>query len=225
MKDELARAGLPAECISLICMDAHEPYFKPNSFDLVCGSAILHHLVDPRKAIMNAMSALKPNGAAIFFEPFEYGCTILKLIHDRVLRESEIRDQSRIVDHKQSPLKPDVAAFLRDISHDYFLRSNVSGGVKPFTAELDDKWLFNRKYFEGIKEEIGASKLITYSNHEGHLTTLFEDYVGQNFHLGRDWKREVMPEWAWEVVRGFDRTISDEMKLSFMIEGTVIFIK
>lgn len=223
MKESLGDEGLPVEHVSLMCLDVHERYFKDDQFDFVCGSAILHHLLDPKRAVTNALHALKPGGAAVFFEPFEYGCTILKLIHSRLLRESEMRaaDPERYSD----PIAPEAAEFLRNVSHHLSIREGISGGVKSITAELDDKWLFTREFFEAIRQDVGASRLITYSNHADSLPTLFEGYLLQNFHLGKGWGWEALPAWAWETVREFDREVSDEMKLSFMIEGTIIFIK
>jgi len=42
--------------------------FEADSFDLICGSAILHHL-DLRKAFSEVSRTLRPDGAAIFVEP------------------------------------------------------------------------------------------------------------------------------------------------------------
>src|SRR5208283_1601926 len=206
MKENLATEGLPEEKVNLICMDVQEPYFVPASFDMACGSAILHHLVDPRRAVVNVMNALKPEGAAVFFEPFEYGCVILKLLHNQILREAALRADASFQEGEplEARLDDKVMNFLRDINHDYLLRSNVADGVKNFTHELDDKWLFTREFFEDIAKETGAKKVILYSNHEGMTETLFEDYIAQNFHLGRGWGRDVMPEWAWECAREFD---------------------
>jgi ubiquinone/menaquinone biosynthesis C-methylase UbiE len=49
-------------------MDAHNLKFESNSFDLVIGRAILHHL-DANTALKSIHKVLKPNGRAIFIEP------------------------------------------------------------------------------------------------------------------------------------------------------------
>lgn len=49
-------------------MDAHELDFPGGSFDLVCGTAIIHHL-DLDRAIPEAARVLKPGGWAVFTEP------------------------------------------------------------------------------------------------------------------------------------------------------------
>jgi 2-polyprenyl-3-methyl-5-hydroxy-6-metoxy-1,4-benzoquinol methylase len=49
-------------------MNGEAMEFADNSFDLICGSAILHHL-DLNKAYSELARTMKPNGSAIFSEP------------------------------------------------------------------------------------------------------------------------------------------------------------
>lgn len=49
-------------------MDAHKMDFDDNSFDVVAGKAILHHL-DFEKAVREIQRVLKPGGVALFIEP------------------------------------------------------------------------------------------------------------------------------------------------------------
>ena len=49
-------------------MDAHDLKFENNSFDLVIGRGMLHHL-DANIALKSIHKVLKPNGRAIFIEP------------------------------------------------------------------------------------------------------------------------------------------------------------
>jgi ubiquinone/menaquinone biosynthesis C-methylase UbiE len=48
-------------------MDAEKLEFEDNIFDVVCGTAILHHLDFPR-ALGQIARVLKPNGSAVFIE-------------------------------------------------------------------------------------------------------------------------------------------------------------
>jgi SAM-dependent methyltransferase len=57
--------GIP---IDLRTMDAETLEFEPSSFDVVCGKAILHHL-DLERAYAEIARVLRPDGAAIFWEP------------------------------------------------------------------------------------------------------------------------------------------------------------
>ncbi len=49
-------------------MDAEVLSFPDNSFDIICGSGILHHL-DLQKSIKEVKRVLKSGGRAVFFEP------------------------------------------------------------------------------------------------------------------------------------------------------------
>jgi hypothetical protein len=60
--------------------DAGKPYIKDGCADLVFGAAILRHLVEPGKFIASALRVVRPGGSAFFFESFEGGLAILRLI-------------------------------------------------------------------------------------------------------------------------------------------------
>ncbi len=45
--------------------------YEPNTFDLVCGTSILHHL-DIKRAVAELRRVLRPAGKAIFYEPVGY---------------------------------------------------------------------------------------------------------------------------------------------------------
>jgi SAM-dependent methyltransferase len=54
--------------INFQVMNAEETVFENQSFDIVCGTGILHHL-DLRKAIPEIHRLLRPGGVAVFAEP------------------------------------------------------------------------------------------------------------------------------------------------------------
>jgi SAM-dependent methyltransferase len=53
---------------SYLLMNAEETGFADNSFDLICGTGILHHL-NLEKACGEIRRILRPNGCAVFLEP------------------------------------------------------------------------------------------------------------------------------------------------------------
>jgi SAM-dependent methyltransferase len=64
-RERVALGGQQAE---FFCMDAHHTTFADDTFDIVCGSGILHHLeVEP--ACREILRVLKPGGRAVFLEP------------------------------------------------------------------------------------------------------------------------------------------------------------
>ena len=72
--NERAReAGMTGEPYQ--AMDAEQLAFPDDSFDVVCGYSILHHL-DLRRAWSEIVRVLRPDGAAIFVEPLGHNPAI-----------------------------------------------------------------------------------------------------------------------------------------------------
>ena len=61
--------------INCVVMDAENLKFNDNSFDLVYGSGILHHL-SIEKAIVEIKRVLKKDGRAVFYEPLGHNILI-----------------------------------------------------------------------------------------------------------------------------------------------------
>jgi SAM-dependent methyltransferase len=70
---EAARLGLGHAHFD--AMDAHKMTFPDNTFDLVFGLGIIHHL-DTRLSLQEVARVLKPGGVAIFREPLGYNMLI-----------------------------------------------------------------------------------------------------------------------------------------------------
>jgi SAM-dependent methyltransferase len=67
MRERALQRPFP-ERVSFQRMNAEELEFPANSFDVICGRAILHHL-DLAKSFAEIARTLKPEGQAIFVEP------------------------------------------------------------------------------------------------------------------------------------------------------------
>ena len=66
--DLLNAAKRKAPQVQLFCMDAHELNFPPETFDVVVGCSVLHHL-DWTRAIEGFFRVLRPGGEIRFSEP------------------------------------------------------------------------------------------------------------------------------------------------------------
>ena len=64
----MRQAGVDKGLFDFRVMDAHVLEFEENTFDLVLGSGILHHL-NPDIALKEIYRVLKPNGRVLFLEP------------------------------------------------------------------------------------------------------------------------------------------------------------
>jgi 2-polyprenyl-3-methyl-5-hydroxy-6-metoxy-1,4-benzoquinol methylase len=71
-KREAIKRGLR---IDFQVMNAEETSFEDKSFDVVCGTGILHHL-NVRKAILEIRRLLRPGGVALFVEPLGHNVLI-----------------------------------------------------------------------------------------------------------------------------------------------------
>ncbi len=145
LRDSLSEAD--RQRVRLIAMDNAEHRFAAEAFDLVVGGAILHHILDPSQTLKACHSALIAGGTAIFFEPFEEGFVMLRLLYEQLLEHSS-----------KLRIKDQVAKVLRAIVIDVDVRTGSDKSSSIFQA-IDDKWLFTRTYFQSQKESIGFSEL------------------------------------------------------------------
>ena len=128
--------------VSAYCFDLHKDFFSENSFDLIIGGAIFHHLLDPREALINIAKWAKKDSPIILFEPMQCGGYILSAVYQTLL------------DELSSDCDPRLLNVFRAMINDYEHRFGVPH-LKPWTSSLDDKWLFTRNYFDKISIELG----------------------------------------------------------------------
>ncbi len=200
------------ERVVCVCTDAMNNFFKPSSFDVVVGAAILHHLLDPTRALTAAHRALKPGGIAFFFEPFE-GLAVIRIAFDLILERAA---------REALPMDPAASKLLAAMSLDLATRAGSDKSAAHFRY-MDDKWLFTRAWLEGASREAGFTSLAIVP-HASHAT-LFRDYTSSLLQLGAGVGPETLPDWAWETIGVFDRAFSSEMKRDLLLEGTIVLRK
>lgn len=198
--------------VACICTDAMRDVFRPKSFDLALGIAILHHLIDPMVALRTVHAALRPGGSAIFYEPFE-GFGLVEIAFRLILERAE-REGSALPDQS--------AAFMRAMIEDLSARRGTDKSAERFRY-MDDKWLFTRTYFEQAAEAIGFSSVRFLAQNCG--PDALRTSVADLFRIGRSLGSEALPEWAWAVIDLMDASFSPEMKADLMLEGVVVFTK
>jgi SAM-dependent methyltransferase len=213
LRDYLVTEGLEHR-VATVCTDAMRDYIKPGSFDLVVGTAILHHLFDPAVAIQAAHRALKPGGLAIFSEPFE-GYALLRVMFENILAHAA-RDPSLA----PKLTEPTVAALKTFIS-DFRLRSGRDK-TDPVFNILDDKWLFTRNYLDEVGRAAGFKLLDIVSVHDMDRH-LFRSITTTLLRLSEGVSPEEVPDWAWAHIDIFDQSISHDLKQDLVMEGLVVF--
>lgn len=200
--------------VACICTDSMNNHFKDGAFDVVLGSAILHHLIDPEAAIRTAYKALKPGGIAMFIEPFE-GFSLLAHAFNQIMSDANESDKQ---------LSDDARAFLKAICTDLDARKGTDKSDIKFRY-MDDKWLFTRTYIDAASSRAGfkSAKIVPYltpdaSRHYRSSTEILMRCSGLD-------PNALLPVWAWESIDSLDRLFSPEMKRDALLEGTIILQK
>jgi len=188
-----------------VCTDACRAPMRHETFDLVVGSSILHHLIDPRQALERVHAVLKPNGIAIFFEPFEKGHAVVALAFKQILRQSR---EGRALD-------PRVQKVFSDMLLDWGVRSGRNKQADMY-KRLDDKWLFTENYLNDMCVELGFDRISMLRRPVpgGKFVTFVENVLMLHSSL----PRSIMPDWAWAIVRDIDETLSPDLSAELHIE-------
>jgi ubiquinone/menaquinone biosynthesis C-methylase UbiE len=210
LRDFIVKRPEGAGRFGLVAADAATANYRPGVADLAVGAAILHHILEPARVLASCHRALRPGGWAIFFEPFEAGNAIVKLVYQRILAQA-------------SRAERDSAAFrfLERMVADYTVRARPR--TDPIFRELDDKWMFTRAYFERLRDEQGWAELIVYPL--SATDTPLRNQAAVHLKLGAALAPDALPPWAWAVVDETDGGLSTDLKREWMQEGAVLLRK
>ena len=196
--------------ITPLCFDLHRPVFRRDAFDLVVGCAVLHHLVDPRAALANVATNLRDGGHIVLIEPLEGGSLVLTAMFASVL--------SALIEDGQG--NGELARFMRAMRLDIQSRLGVPA-EKPWTRELDDKWVFDRPYLTGLASQLGMAKVDVYPS-EDDLAHVFESAF-TSLLSDAGLASVPIPDTVWECVRSFDIGMSPDLKRELCPTGVIVF--
>ena len=199
-----------ADRVALICVDAAEAEYRPEVFDLAVGAAILHHVMEPERVLASCHRALKPGCWALFFEPFEAGNTLVKLIYQRILAQATAAQR-----------EIDAMRLLERMVADYTMRQRPK--TDPIFREIDDKWMFTRTYFERIKADQGWAELIVYPLNIS--PTFLRTQAEVHLRLGAQLQPTALPDWAWAVIDETDAGVSEDLRREWAPEAAVLLRK
>jgi SAM-dependent methyltransferase len=214
LRREADRRGAAGRCAT-VAFDLHGDYFHPGIVDAVFGGAILHHLVDPLAAMKIVLSALRPGGRAVFFEPFQAGFAVHRIAYEQILQEARRRK-----------LDSPAFRFLNALSRDINVRTHQR--VLPDTGmrweQLDDKWMFTRGHFEKIAEALNVTSL--HIEQIAEPENMIVNHARQSLIGYGGVDPQTLPEWAWDILRRFDDDyLSPDLKRELIVEGIVTFVK
>jgi ubiquinone/menaquinone biosynthesis C-methylase UbiE len=189
-------------------LNAESLDFQDNTFSLIVGAAILHHLLNPEKVFEKINRILKPGGCAIFFEPFENGMSIMGLIY-----------QSIINDYRFILLRKHHKQYFKSYVSCWQSMKNTDK-QDAFFHDKDDKWIFTKTYFKAIYEKYNFNAHLVYP-----ITTSDKPFLAQaESHFSGN-NINNLPKWIYEKIESYEAWFSVELKQDFLTEGVVIFKK
>jgi SAM-dependent methyltransferase len=200
------------ERVVCLAMEPEDEVAPAESFDLIAGAFILHRLVDPDRAMANAFRMLKPGGHAIFMEPFD-GHGLIRLAFERICAEADLRAE---------PLAPGLRDALVSSAIEIAGRT-MPDSTRPGFAEMDQKWLFSRESLAAGARQAGFRQAV-FLSHNDHWT-LYRDFADVMLREKTGASVVDLPEWAWDVLAGFDRALPPPVKRLLMLEGTMVLSK
>ena len=198
--------------IEAYCFDLHKDFFTDNTFDLVIGGVILHHMLDPEAALKNVARWLRPRGKVILIEPLEIGGHLMAAIYLKLIEETE---QELGANHK-------LVMFFKAMCQDYEARFGVPR-VKSWTKNLDDKWLFHASNLREMAEKIGL-RLDFIAPTSTDTNKIFTNAIRWNLDVA-GLADIPTPGRMWKVLDLFDEGISPQLKELFTPEGIICLVK
>ncbi len=191
----------------ILQLNAEKLDFKKDSFDLIVGAAVLHHLFDPEKSLKACERILKPGGVAIFFEPFEEGNKIMRLIYKAIIQ-----------DRRFKWLHPYDQLVFRHFVSRWERMSNPDKSNK-FFQKIDDKWMFKKSYFSNVAAKYSFRKCVVFrtDGSDSPYSNLLNSHFGS--------RTKKLPDWVKNTVRDYADFLSGPVKDELLAEGCVILAK
>lgn len=192
--------------ISFKRLNASRPRLNDSVFDVICGRAVLHHLMNPTHAISEYAPALKHNGFMFFSEPFLQSHLIwlkaLLEIQETVTIENQIASK-----HLTQTI--DAIRVMADLYEPKISKRN-----------LDDKSFVN---VEEISREFRDFQVQVVGVPRAHLSGLLERHT--KFTLAAYFglqDMEDVPTSYWKILRSYDEEL---IKIGIPLEGTLLMKK
>ena len=196
--------------IAALCFDLHEQVFRPDTFDVAVGCAVLHHLLDPRTALESVATSLRCCGKIVLVEPMEGGSLVLASMFATVLAKLLERGDDA----------GELGRFMRAMRLDIQSRLGVPD-EKPWTRGLDDKWVFDRPYLMKLAGQLGFPKVDVHPV-EKDLSHVYENAF-TSLLADAGLSSTPVPDEVRECVRMYDAGIGEDMKRELCPTGVIVF--
>jgi SAM-dependent methyltransferase len=199
------------ERVDIVAWDCMSNGITPNSFDLVTGASLLHHLMDPSQAILTAATALRRGGYAFFVDPFD-GAGLIRGLYQALLSANTGREDR---------LRDDTTRALEVLVRDYGAR--LAGSLPEHFTELEDKWIFSQELITQWGHDAGFRSVSIKGTHDD--PHMYRNYVMTQIRMASGPHAAELPVWAVDVLDGFDASLTTAVRNRMILEGIIVMRK
>jgi ubiquinone/menaquinone biosynthesis C-methylase UbiE len=184
---------------------------RDRAFDLILGSSMIHHLMEPDLFLDRMLSGLKPNGIALFYEPFQAGHIVLRTILFSIVELAAYKGE----------LSKQRTNFFKDYIFTIDTMCREDNRDPAFYAGLEDKCMFATTTFQRAAERNGCRYTITPTNPPQNTFALkIQDLLRQG--LG---DTDPLPNWCDELISKTDLAVSASARRELLLEACVTFTR
>lgn len=159
--DAAKRHGYAESRYRFEIMDAHSLAYPDNTFDLIIGRGILHHL-DAQVAFHEVYRVLKPGGRVLMYEPLRGGLLLrlfrsltprARTVDERPFSKKDILRITGDEDWQTEMIYCGVLEAPMAILTSLIMRDNPENGLLAMIDRIES-WLHRRQWFEGNNQYV-----------------------------------------------------------------------
>lgn len=200
-----------ADRITPFVANAEHLRLGKESCDVIVGSSMIHHMMDPDAFLGKTLRALKPGGFAYFIEPFQAGHFVIRQALAALVEMARIKNG----------LEPKHVKFLGD----YIIAIDTMMKEEPrdpdFYVQLEDKWMFPRSFFENAAAAEGCEVTIISVSPSNQGTY---DMILDLLYKGTG-DRVAFPSWAIDMLSSNDAVLTADLREELLHVGCIVFRK
>ena len=181
------------------------------SCDVIVGSSMIHHMMAPGAFLAKVLQALKSGGFAYFIEPFQAGHFALRQSIAALVEIAGVKND----------LDPKYVGFLRQYVFAIDTIMKEQSRDPDIYAQLEDKWLFPRSFFEtaGQAENCDLTIFSVSPSNQGTYHAIVDlIYAGTG-------DRIELPPWAFEMLSSNDALLTPDLREELLHVGCIVFHK
>ena len=197
--------------VRLIQLDNSTEFFENETFDLIVGPAIAHHLIDPLVLIRLSLQWLRVDGSLLLFEPVLSGSLIV--------REAILE----ILNSVSADLPLEVFNFLDGIALEFAARSDSLTKLShEQRRKLDDKSFVDVNLIKQKFNNVAVRVMPILDHSSNRVLSQHVENILKYYLL---WEKfDLLPQKFWKILEAYDERFSDSID-SPVIEGAVYIKK